>query len=98
MARNKMFVAALIAALIALPVAAAPAPAPTTAPAPATLSEAGERSPALPAILNARERAMTENRILAERLDTIIPAIMREQRIDLWLLVAREYFEEPVVA
>ncbi len=41
---------------------------------------------------------MTENRILAERLDTIIPAIMREQRIDLWLLVAREYFEEPVVA
>ncbi|MCZ8207877.1 MAG: hypothetical protein O9270_06745 [Aquidulcibacter sp.] len=94
MARNKVFVTALIAALIALPVAAAP----TTAPAPATLSEAGEGLPALPPILNARDRAMTENRILAERLDTIIPAIMREQRIDLWLLVAREYFEEPVVA
>lgn len=53
---------------------------------------------ALPPILNARDRATTENAILAERLDKIIPMIMREQRIDLWLLVAREYFEEPVVA
>jgi Xaa-Pro aminopeptidase len=94
MATNRVFAAAMYAALIALPVAAAPAPAP----APVAPSKVGERSPALPSILNARERAMTENRILAERLDTIIPAIMREQRIDLWLLVAREYFEEPVVA
>ena len=53
---------------------------------------------ALPPILNARDRATTENAILAERLDKIIPMIMREQRIDMWLLVAREYFEEPVVA
>jgi len=92
MAMKRVFVTALFATLIALPATAAPAPAP------AALIEAGERSPALPTIRNARERAMTENRILAERLDTIIPAIMREQRIDLWLLVAREYFEEPVVA
>ena len=90
MATNMVFAAALIAALIALPGAAAPAPV--------AMSEAGEQLPALPPILNARERAITENRILAERLDTIIPAIMREQGIDLWLLVAREYFEEPVVA
>ena len=89
---KRVFVTALFATLSALPATAAPAPAP------AALIEAGERSPALPPIRNARERAMTENRILAERLDTIIPAIMREQRIDLWLLVAREYFEEPVVA
>lgn len=90
MATNRVFAVALLAALIGLPVAAAPAPV--------TISQAGEHSPALPPIQSARERAMTENRILAERLDTVIPAIMREQRIDLWLLVAREYFEEPVVA
>ncbi|MCA3079018.1 MAG: aminopeptidase P family protein, partial [Rhodocyclaceae bacterium] len=90
MARNMVFAVALFAALFALPVAAAPAPV--------AMSAAGAQSPAMPPILNARERASTENRILAERLDTIIPAIMREQRIDLWLLVAREYFEEPVVA
>ena len=90
MPRKIIFAAALFAALIARPGAAAPTPAP--------VSEAHEQSPAMPPIRNARDRAITENRILAERLDTIIPAIMREQGIDLWLLVAREYFEEPVVA
>ncbi|MFY7761844.1 M24 family metallopeptidase [Aquidulcibacter sp.] len=90
MAMKRVFLAALIAAFMALPSAATPKPAAT--------SEATQGSPAMPPILNARERASTENRILAERLETIIPVIMREQRIDLWLLVAREYFEEPVVA
>jgi Xaa-Pro aminopeptidase len=66
--------------------------------APIVMRETEAQAPALPPILNARERAATENRILAARLDTIIPAIMREQGIDVWLLVAREYFEEPVVA
>lgn len=81
---------ALVAALIARPVAAAPAAIAKS------VTEASAR--ALPPILSARERALTENRILADRLNTIIPVIMREQGIDLWLLVAREYFEEPVVA
>lgn len=62
------------------------------------LSETEVAAPALPAILPPRERAALENRILAERLDTIVPQIMRAEGIDLWLLVAREYFEEPVVA
>ncbi|QEA14997.1 M24 family metallopeptidase [Novosphingobium ginsenosidimutans] len=62
------------------------------------LSETEAASPTLPQLLSARERAETENRLLAARLDRVIPAIMREQGIDLWLLVAREYFEEPVVA
>lgn len=82
--------AALVATLIAFPAAAAPAPIATI--------ETEENAPAMPPILSARDRAKIENRILAERLDSIIPAIMREQGIDLWLLMAREYFEEPVVA
>ena len=65
---------------------------------PPGLSETEQAAPALPRILPPRERADLENRILAERLDTIIPHIMRAEGIDLWLLVAREYFEEPVVA
>jgi len=73
-------------------------PATATLSAPIVMNETEAQAPALPPILNARERAATENRILAARLDTIIPAIMREQGIDMWLLVAREYFEEPVVA
>ena len=71
---------------------------PALADAPLPLSETEVAAPALPAILGPRERAELENRILAERLDTLIPDIMRAEGIDLWLLVAREYFEEPVVA
>ncbi len=78
--------------------AAAIAIAPAAAQAPLTLSETEVAAPALPDILSPRGRAEVENRILAERLDTVLPAIMREEGIDLWLLVAREYFEEPVVA
>lgn len=82
--------AALLAAFMGLPAVAAAAPI--------EFSETEVEAPSLPQLLKPRERAITENRILAERLDTIIPAIMREQGVDLWLLVAREYFEEPVVA
>ncbi|WP_292943207.1 M24 family metallopeptidase [Novosphingobium sp.] len=81
---------AAAAVLLAAPAIAAPAPI--------GMSETEQAAPAVPPILSARERADTENRILAERLDTVIPAIMRAEGIDLWLLVAREYFEEPVVA
>jgi Xaa-Pro aminopeptidase len=78
--------------------AAALAASPAFAASPLPLSETEQAAPALPAILSPRERAEIENRILAERLDTLIPQIMRAEGIDLWLLVAREYFEEPVVA
>jgi len=54
--------------------------------------------PELPEVLPMRDRAEVRNRILEHRLDTVIPEIMREQEIDLWLLMAREYFEEPVAA
>ena len=78
--------------------AAVLAATPAFADTPLALSETEVAAPALPAILAPRERAGLENRILAERLDTLIPQIMRAEGIDLWLLVAREYFEEPVVA
>jgi Xaa-Pro aminopeptidase len=53
---------------------------------------------ATPTTLPLRERAKLEDRLLAERLDTIMPALMREQGIDMWVLIAREYVEDPVVA
>lgn len=90
MAARMIPVAALLAALIFHPAARAHVPI--------VMNETEAQAPSLPPILNPRERAEIENRILAERLDSIIPAIMREQGIDMWLLVAREYFEEPVVA
>ena len=49
-------------------------------------------------VLPLRERAALENKWLAERLDTIVPALMREQKVDMWVMIAREYVEDPVVA
>jgi len=62
------------------------------------LSDIEQAEPALLPILPLRDRAKVENEILADRLNTIIPALMRGQGIDMWVLVAREYFEDPVVA
>ena len=62
------------------------------------MSDTEQTSPAMPAILPMRERAALIDQLLAERLDTVIPAIMREQGIDMWLLMSREYFEEPALA
>lgn len=61
------------------------------------LSETEQAAPELPPILPLRDRVAVIDGIIAERLETVIPQIMREEGIDLWVLMAREYFEEPVV-
>jgi len=57
-----------------------------------------QAGPGAPEILPLRERAEIIDGILEHRLDTVIPQAMRAEGVDLWLLMAREYFEEPVVA
>ncbi len=49
-----------------------------------------------PAALAPRERVAVENRILQERLETLLPRLMQETGIDLWLVLSREYAEDPV--
>lgn len=53
-------------------------------------------SPALPAILSLADRAETQDAWLKQRLDTIIPHLMRRDGVDMWILIAREYHEDPV--
>ncbi len=55
-------------------------------------------NPGLPAILPLKARAVVQDGWLKQRLDTIVPRLMRENHIDMWVLVAREYLEDPVVA
>ncbi|MXO64956.1 M24 family metallopeptidase [Altererythrobacter endophyticus] len=57
-----------------------------------------EISPEIPAILPMRERAEVINEILADRLDNVLPRLMREQKISMWIVTAREYFESPVIS
>ncbi len=90
-----MKIAAFLSGAFALVASAASAhqPAPPILP----MTDIEQAVPEMPPILPMRQRAEVIDRILAERLDTIIPAIMREEGVDLWLLMSREYFEEPVV-
>lgn len=48
-------------------------------------------------ILTLRERAVVENQILEERLDTLVPQLTQREGIDAWVLIAREYNEDPVL-
>ena len=61
------------------------------------LGDTEQAEPKLLPILSLRDQAKIENEILADRLETVIPGLMRGQKIDMWVLVAREYFEDPVV-
>lgn len=51
----------------------------------------------VPGILSMRERAAVQDRWLEDRLDTVVPALMRREGIDLWIVAAREYNEDPVI-
>ncbi|GGB70781.1 M24 family metallopeptidase [Blastomonas aquatica] len=74
----------------------ATAPASVFAQGPGNASEA--QAPAYPDILPLREQAKVRDAWLAQRLETVVPALMREQGVDMWVLIAREYAEDPVVA
>lgn len=48
------------------------------------------------AVLPWRERPAVENTLLEARLNSLLPQLMEETGIDLWLVMAREYAEDPV--
>lgn len=48
-------------------------------------------------ILPLRERAALQDEILADRLDNLVPQLMRREGIEAWVLIAREYNEDPIV-
>jgi Xaa-Pro aminopeptidase len=49
-----------------------------------------------PAVLSMRAQTETVNRLLRERLDTLLPSLMRDTGIDMWIVINREYAEDPV--
>ena len=51
----------------------------------------------MPVILSMRDRAQTVDRILANRLATVVPMLMDREGIDMWVISAREYNEDPVI-
>ncbi|MFL1895167.1 M24 family metallopeptidase [Aquimarina sp. 2-A2] len=48
-------------------------------------------------VISERDRASLKDRILEKRLDSLLPVLMDETEIDMWVLIAREYNEDPVL-
>lgn len=83
----------LSAALACAALAAAPAPsAPPAPPAQGVVLRSADDW----AVLPPRARIEPENRMLRERLDQLLPRLMAEADLDMWVVIAREYAEDPV--
>lgn len=50
-----------------------------------------------PTILPMRERAAVIDRWLEARVQTVLPDVMRRAGIDMWVIISREYNEDPVM-
>lgn len=48
-------------------------------------------------ILPMRERAAVIDQLLATRVETVLPTLMKRADIDMWIIISREYNEDPVL-
>src|SRR5260221_2449739 len=48
-------------------------------------------------VLPLREQARVIDEILIERLDSLLPSLMEKSDIDMWVIISREYNEDPVL-
>lgn len=51
----------------------------------------------MPQILDLKQQGEVRDAWLKERMETVLPEIMRRSAIDMWILIAREYNEDPVL-
>ena len=51
----------------------------------------------MPKTLDMKERAVIVDRWLKERMATVLPDLMKRTGIDMWLIIAREYNEDPIL-
>jgi hypothetical protein len=66
----------------------------------ALLGSAGPSAQTLPPsrVLTHREQAPLKLRWVEQRFKTLLPALMRRTGIDMWIIVSREYNDDPVFA
>ena len=50
-----------------------------------------------PQILSVEEQSRVIDEVLEDRLDNLLPELMRREGIDMWILISREYNEDPVM-
>ncbi|WP_343729153.1 M24 family metallopeptidase [Duganella sp.] len=54
-------------------------------------------APAQSQVLSVRDQATVINELLVDRFDNLLPVIMQQTGIDMWVVVSREYNEDPVL-
>ncbi len=54
------------------------------------------RAQGVPAVLSLKEQAAVYDGWLRDRLDGLMPELMRREKIDMWLVICEEYNEDPV--
>jgi Xaa-Pro aminopeptidase len=50
-----------------------------------------------PLVLSQRDQAKVIDELLEDRLRTVLPKLMRREGIDMWVVISREYNEDPVI-
>ncbi|MFY8045159.1 MAG: hypothetical protein ACOVOS_01245, partial [Chitinophagaceae bacterium] len=48
-------------------------------------------------ILSPREQAVVIDEILADRVNNLLPQLMERAGIDMWVIISREYNEDPII-
>lgn len=51
----------------------------------------------MPTILNEKERAAMVDEILEERFEILLPELMRKHEVRMWIVISREYNEDPLL-
>ena len=51
----------------------------------------------IPVILPLKKREETQSRWLFHRLNTLLPSLMKKHNVNMWIVVGREYNEDPVL-
>ena len=57
---------------------------------------AAQAPPASPPLGTLRQQAALQQTWLKERLETVLPVVMRRHAVDMWVIAMREYNEDPV--
>jgi hypothetical protein len=48
-------------------------------------------------VLSVKEQAIAINEVLTDRIENLLPKLMDEAKIDCWLIISREYNEDPIL-
>jgi Xaa-Pro aminopeptidase len=51
----------------------------------------------LPYVLSQKEQAIVRDQLLEDKFRSVLPSLMRREKVDMWVIIGREYNEDPVM-